>query len=92
MYGSALPEWLAPPRILIGLPGPTEKLTNSAAIDAAEHEATKPDNRAKLGAYEGANGIRSRGMRRLTASRRLVSGCTSRLQRELTLPGEISRI
>ena len=53
VYGSALPEWLAPPRILIGLPGPTEKLTNSAAIDAAEHEATKPDNRAKLGGYEG---------------------------------------
>jgi hypothetical protein len=53
MYGSALSESLAPPRILIGLPGPTEELRSSAAIDAAEHEATKRDNRAKLGAYEG---------------------------------------
>jgi hypothetical protein len=53
VYGSALPEWLAPPRILIGPPGPTGKLTNSAAIDAAEHEARKLDNRKKLGAYKG---------------------------------------
>jgi hypothetical protein len=52
VHGSVFPEWLAPPRILIGLPGPIGRLTSSAAIDAAEHEASKPDNRAKLGAYE----------------------------------------
>jgi len=54
VYGSVLPEWVAGPRIIVGLPGPIGRLTDSAAIDAAEHEATKPDNRKKLGAYVGS--------------------------------------
>lgn len=50
VYGSVLPEWVDPPRVLIGLPGPLVKLTASAAVDAAESKATKPDNIKKLGA------------------------------------------
>jgi hypothetical protein len=54
VHGSVLPEWVAGPLILVGLPGPIGRLTDSAAIDAAEYEATKLDNRKKLGACMGS--------------------------------------
>jgi len=47
--GSALPH-IGPPLIILGLPGPPGKLTDSVAIEAAGWEAIKPDNRRKLGA------------------------------------------
>jgi hypothetical protein len=50
-WGCALPDWIKPSRILMGLPGPTDRLRTDSAIQAAEFEASKPDNRRKLGAH-----------------------------------------
>lgn len=51
--GSALPDWIKPTCILIGLPGPAGRIAANTPIEAAEQEARKPDNRRKLGARIG---------------------------------------
>jgi len=52
-WGCTLPDWISPARVFMGLPGPSERVRADSAIQAAEFEAWKLDNRKKLGAHMG---------------------------------------